>query len=188
MVTFVPGFIAPEGGRRYPLQHEELQRLRTAHPGDSAAVEAGMQEWYKSHPDPVATLAMVADHIDHVRKVAGIDHVGIGSDFDGIQSAPVGLEDVSKYPALTSELLRRGYSDEDVKKVLGQNVLRVMRDAERVAAALQTGTSSFDRDDRGAGWETVNGGRRAVAATGAERRDGRRSDRGPRAPHATLDR
>ena len=138
MVTFVPGFIAPEGGRRYPLQKEELQRLRTAHRGDSAAVETGMQEWEKSHPDPIATLAMVADHIDHVRKIAGIDHVGIGSDFDGIQSTPVGLEDVSKYPALTAELLRRGYSDQDVKKVLGQNVLRVMRDAERVAAALQT--------------------------------------------------
>ena len=96
-----------------------------------------MQEWYKAHPDPVATLAMVADHIDHIRQVAGIDHIGIGSDFDGIQSTPVGLEDVSKYPALTAELLRRGYSEEDVQKVLGQNVLRVMREAERVAAALQ---------------------------------------------------
>jgi membrane dipeptidase len=80
---------------------------------------------------------MVADHIDHIRQVAGIDHIGIGSDFDGIQSTPVGLEDVSKYPALTAELLRRGYSDGDVKKVLGQNVLRVMRDAERVALGLQ---------------------------------------------------
>jgi membrane dipeptidase len=137
MVTFVPGFVAPEGGRRYPLQMEERRRLRSAHPGDAAAVEAGMQAWYKEHPDPVATLAMVADHIDHIRQVAGIDHIGIGSDFDGIQSTPVGLEDVSKYPALTAELLRRGYSDGDVKKVLGQNVLRVMRDAERVALGLQ---------------------------------------------------
>jgi membrane dipeptidase len=80
---------------------------------------------------------MVADHIDHMRQVAGIDHVGIGSDFDGIQSTPIGLEDVSKYPALTAELLRRGYSEGDVQKVLGQNVLRVMRDVERTAATLQ---------------------------------------------------
>ena len=97
-----------------------------------------MQAWYKAHPDPVATLAMVADHIDHMRQVAGIDHIGIGSDFDGIQSTPAGLEDVSKYPALTAELLRRGYSEGDVQKVLGQNVLRVMRDVERAAAVLQT--------------------------------------------------
>ena len=137
MVTFVPSFVAPEGGRRYPVQRAELERLRTAHPNDPARVEAGMQAWYKAHPDPVATLGMVADHIDHIRQVAGIDHIGIGSDFDGIQSAPVGLEDVSKYPALTAELLRRGYSEGDLQKVLGQNVLRVMREAERAAAALQ---------------------------------------------------
>jgi membrane dipeptidase len=137
MVTFVPSFIAPEGGRRYPLQLATLRRLRKAHPNDPARVEAGMQAWYKAHPDPVATLAMVADHIDHMRQVAGIDHVGIGSDFDGIQSTPVGLEDVSKYPALAAELLRRGYSEGDVQKVLGQNVLRVMRDVERTAATLQ---------------------------------------------------
>jgi len=137
MVTFVPSFVAPEGGRRYPLQMEELRRLRAAHPNDAPAVEAGMKEWYTAHPDPAATVAMVADHIDHIRQVAGIDHIGIGSDFDGIQSTPAGLEDVSKYPLLTAELLQRGYSDADLKKVLGQNVLRVMRDAERVAAVLQ---------------------------------------------------
>jgi membrane dipeptidase len=137
MVTFVPSFVAPEGGRRYPVQMEELHRLRAAHPNDAPAVEAGMKEWYTAHPDPAATVAMVADHIDHIRQVAGIDHIGIGSDFDGIQSTPAGLEDVSKYPVLTAELLRRGYSDADLKKVLGQNVLRVMRDAERVAAVLQ---------------------------------------------------
>jgi len=137
MVTFVPGFIAPQGGVRYPLQVAELTRLRAEHPGDAAAVEAGMQAWFKLHPDPVATVAMVADHIDHIRQIAGVDHIGIGSDFDGIQSTPVGLEDVSKYPALTAELLRRGYSDADVRKVLGQNLLRVMREAERVSAGLQ---------------------------------------------------
>ena len=84
-----------------------------------------------------ATLADVASHMDHIRKVAGADHVGIGSDFDGIIEVPAGLEDVSRYPALTAELLRRGWSDEDVKKALGLNVLRVMRRAEDVAARLQ---------------------------------------------------
>jgi membrane dipeptidase len=87
--------------------------------------------------DGKATLADVANHMDHIRKVAGPDHVGIGSDFDGITAVPVGLEDVSKYPALTAELLRRGWSDEDVKKALGLNILRVMRRAEDVAVRLQ---------------------------------------------------
>ena len=87
--------------------------------------------------DGKATVADVANHMDHIRKVAGPDHVGIGSDFDGIPSVPVGLEDVSKYPALTAELLRRGWSDDDVKKALGLNVLRVMRRVEAVAARLE---------------------------------------------------
>lgn len=84
-----------------------------------------------------ATLADVANHMDHVRKVAGPDHVGIGSDFDGIETVPVGLEDVSKYPALTAELLRRGWSEADVRKALGANVLRVMRRAEEVSTRLR---------------------------------------------------
>jgi membrane dipeptidase len=79
---------------------------------------------------------MVADHIDHIRKVAGIDHIGLGGDFDGIESVVQGLEDVSKYPDLTAELLRRGYGDEDIRKILGKNILRVMRKAESVAKSL----------------------------------------------------
>ena len=86
---------------------------------------------------PKATLSQVADHIDHIRKVAGIDHIGLGGDFDGITQVVVGLEDVSKYPDLTAELLKRGYKDDDIKKILGLNVLRVMRQAEKVAAGLQ---------------------------------------------------
>ena len=81
----------------------------------------------KANPAPRATVADTADHIDHIRKVAGIDHIGLGGDFDGITSVPEGLEDVSKYPALTAELLRRGYKDDEVKKILGLNILRVMR-------------------------------------------------------------
>jgi membrane dipeptidase len=99
-----------------------------------------------------ATLADVANHMDHVRKVAGADHVGIGSDFDGIETVPVGLEDVSKYPALTAELLRRGWPDDDIRKALGSNVLRVMRRAEEVAARLQKerepSTATIDQLDK----------------------------------------
>ena len=99
-----------------------------------------------------ATLAHVADHMDHVRKVAGADHVGIGGDFDGIPTVPEGLEDVSRYPALTAELLRRGWPEEDVRKALGLNVLRVLRSAEQVAARLQKqrepSTATIDALDR----------------------------------------
>jgi membrane dipeptidase len=79
----------------------------------------------------------VADHIDHIRKVAGIDHIGLGGDFDGITTVVQGLEDVSTYPALTAELLRRGYSDDDARKIIGGNILRVWRQAEQVSARLR---------------------------------------------------
>lgn len=115
MVTFVPGFISQA----------------------VADFDAKPEAARKGQAPPKATLAQVADHIDHIRKVAGIDHVGIGGDFDGISSVISGLEDVSTYPALTAELLRRGYSDDEVKKILGLNVLRVMKQAEAVAAKLQ---------------------------------------------------
>ena len=86
---------------------------------------------------PPATIADVADHIEHVRKVAGVDHVGIGGDFDGIETTPVGLEDVASYPRLFAELIRRGWSDADLKKLAGENVLRALRAAEATAARLQ---------------------------------------------------
>ena len=105
-------------------------------------MKAALEEWQKSHPMPKATLSMVADHIDHLRQVAGVDHVGIGSDFDGIDVTPVGLEDVSTYPKLTAELLGRGWSDDDIRKLLGLNVLRVMRQAEAVAKSLEKETPS----------------------------------------------
>ena len=102
--------------------------------------DVGLKEWRKDHPEPKpATLADVANHIDHIRKVAGIDNIGIGSDFDGFHGSVVGLEDVSCYPALFAELLQRGYSKQDIKKIAGQNILRVLRDAERVATSLKAG-------------------------------------------------
>ncbi len=137
MVTFVPGFIAPEAGKMYPETMAMMKRLQSEYPNDPAAQRAARLEWRKTHPEPKATLSMVADHIDHIRRIAGIDHVGLGGDFDGIDTVVEGLEDVSKYPALTAELLRRGYSDEDIKKILSLNILRVMRKAETVAASLK---------------------------------------------------
>jgi len=105
---------------------------------DSAAARSAVQRWTAAHPAPPRPgIGLVADHIEHIRQVAGVDHVGYGSDFDGIDCAPQGLEDVGKFPALTAELLRRGWKDADVEKVIGLNVLRVMRQAERVAQRLQ---------------------------------------------------
>jgi membrane dipeptidase len=136
MVTFVPGFVSQEVASYNRRAQAHLQGLRKELGSNDAAMKA-MAEWRTANPEPRATLAQVADHIDHIRKVAGVDHIGLGGDFDGITSVPVGLEDVSTYPALVAELLRRGYADSDVQKILGGNVLRVMRQAERVAATLQ---------------------------------------------------
>ena len=96
-----------------------------------------MDEWNKANPQPKATLAQVADHIEHVRKIAGVDHVGIGSDFDGITDVVVGLEDVSKFPYLFAELSRRGWTDADLRKLAGDNVLRALKQAEAVSARLK---------------------------------------------------
>ena len=137
MVTFVPGFISQEVADWNLLETSQLQLLRAQFPSNTAYVNAGIERWRAEHPAPRATLRQVADHIDHIRKVAGIDHIGLGGDFDGITTVVQGLEDVSKYPDLTAELLRRGYTDDEVKKVLGLNVLRAWREAEQVAARLQ---------------------------------------------------
>jgi membrane dipeptidase len=93
-----------------------------------------VEEMEETQPTPASSIQDVADHIDHIRDVAGIDHVGVGSDFDGLPGMPEGLEDVSTYPALFAELAERGYDDESLAKVAGRNVLRVMRAAERIAA------------------------------------------------------
>ena len=137
MVTFVPGFLSPPVTAWNKLRDAEQARLALQFPNDAAAVTRGVEDWTKAHPGPVAHVSDAADHIDHIRKVAGIDHIGLGGDFDGITQVPEGLEDVSKYPALTAELLRRGYKDDDVRKILGRNVLRVMREAEKVSKKLQ---------------------------------------------------
>ena len=108
--------------------------------GQPEKAAAALAAWDKTHPPPVVTLSMVADHIEHIAKVCGHDCVGIGSDFDGISDTPQGLDGVDKYPALLAELARRGWSDEDLGKLAGGNVLRVMREAEAVAKRLQATT------------------------------------------------
>jgi membrane dipeptidase len=137
MVTFVPGFLSNEVAAYGRKAQAHLASLKSQIGADEKAQQDALKKWRETNPEPRATLAQIADHIDHIKKVAGIDHIGLGGDFDGITSVPVGMEDVSKYPALTAELLRRGYSDEDVRKILGRNILRVMRQAEAVSKKLQ---------------------------------------------------
>jgi membrane dipeptidase len=136
MVFFMQQYSSPDGVRHAAAQQAERQRLTALTPGDQAAVRAGIEVWQKANPAPRVTVADIANNIDHIRRVAGIDHIGLGSDFDGGANV-VGLEDVSKFPNLTAELLRRGYSDNDIKKILGLNVLRALRGAEAVAKRLQ---------------------------------------------------
>ena len=138
MVCFVPGFVTEAARLDREWIDAETKRLEKLYPDNPARVEQEIAVWRKTQSPPKPpTLNDVADHIDHIRKVAGIDHVGIGSDFDGYRGVVKGLEDVSCYPALLAELLRRGYTKEEVKKVAGLNLLRVMREAEKVSARLQ---------------------------------------------------
>jgi membrane dipeptidase len=113
-----------------------IRALQQKYGNDTAAVTRAVKEWRVTHPEPRATLSEVADQIEYVRKVAGVDHVGIGSDFDGISEVVQGLEDVSTFPALFAELARRGWSDEDLRKLAGENFLRVFAEAEAVAKRL----------------------------------------------------
>jgi membrane dipeptidase len=138
MVTFVPGFVSQKIADRNRARAAHLADAQRRSPNDTAAVNRVMTQWDTANPSPKATLGDVADHIEHVKRVAGVDHVGIGSDFDGTDNQlPVGLEDVSTFPALLAELSRRGWSEEDLRKLAGENALRVMTTAERVAARLR---------------------------------------------------
>jgi membrane dipeptidase len=136
MVTFVPAFVSSAVAAWEAEAEHQRQQLKAA-VADTAEQERQLEAWKTAHPTPTATLAQVADHIDHVRAVAGVDHVGIGSDFDGIDAGPVGLEDTSTFPQLFAELIRRGWSDRDLKKLAGGNLLRALHQAEATAARLQ---------------------------------------------------
>ncbi|HJO83822.1 MAG TPA: dipeptidase, partial [SAR202 cluster bacterium] len=137
MVSFVPGFSSQEVYVHTQSRDAERQRLDSSPSSTEESTNAGLEQWDVGHPEPRATLSDVADHIDHIREVAGIDHIGIGADFDGTGSVPVGLEDVSKYVDLTAELVRREYEDGDILKIIGANVLRVMRAGEHEAGRIQ---------------------------------------------------
>ncbi|HYW16316.1 MAG TPA: dipeptidase [Allosphingosinicella sp.] len=139
MVNFFPGFISETYRRRAAERDAEDARLKNLYSGQPERRKAALDAWDKAHPAVEATLAEVAGHIEHIRRVAGVDHVGIGSDFDGISgTAPKGLEGVETYPALLAELARRGWSDGDLAKLAGGNVLRVMEKAEQVATGMKS--------------------------------------------------
>ena len=138
MAVFYPGFVSEERGRWNAERDAETARLAALFKGQPEERKAAMDAWDAAHPFPQATVAQVADHIEHIRKVAGIDHVGIGSDYDGIGgTAPEGMPGVQSYPVLLRELMRRGWSDADIAKLVGGNVLRVMEQVERVAASMK---------------------------------------------------
>lgn len=147
MVNFNPGYVS-EARRRWDADRAAEQARYNSPPfgglyiGDPERAKAALAEWERAHPKPPVGLGVVADHIDHVRQVAGVDHVGLGSDFDGIPDAPRGLDGVDKYPALLVELAHRGWSDTDLAKVAGGNMLRVLAKVEEVSARLRTSPGS----------------------------------------------
>jgi membrane dipeptidase len=134
MVNFYSGFVVPEGARATRDFFEQARALRKKYP-DEKDFRAALEAWRKDHPFPNGSIHHVVDHIEHIIKVAGIDHVGLGSDYDGIERTPRQLEDVSCYPLITQVLLDRGHRKADIHKILGGNVLRVLREAEKVARA-----------------------------------------------------
>jgi len=137
MVTFVTAFTSAAVKADDDALEKATADAANHHPNDTAAAKAEVAAWRASHKRPQATIKDVADMIEHVRTVAGVDHVGIGSDFDGISENVVGLEDVSKFPVLFAELARRGWSDADLAKLASGNVLRVLKQAEAVSARLK---------------------------------------------------
>ncbi len=144
MINYAPSYVSEARRQWEAARNAEKARYNTPpygglYIGQPDKAKAALAAWEKEHPRPVVTLAMVADHIEYVVKVAGIDHVGIGSDFDGVESFPDGLDSVATYPALLVELMRRGWTDEMIAKLAGGNVLRVMEAAERVAASMAKG-------------------------------------------------
>lgn len=132
MVNFYSGFVDPQAARLMDGMFEALRKLHKEYP-DKEDYKKASRQWRQENPIPSGTVHTVVDHIDHIVKIAGIDHVGLGSDYDGVSQLPVQLEDVSCFPYITQELLNRGYGKKDIHKILGGNLLRALRAAERVA-------------------------------------------------------
>ncbi|HTJ29182.1 MAG TPA: dipeptidase [Acidobacteriaceae bacterium] len=138
-VNFIPSYVAPNAPQWAEKRTAALREAHAHHDNDKAIADA-MAAWIKANPEPRGSISEVADHIDHIRSVAGIDHIGIGADYDEVTPGAMveGLDDCSRYPYLFAELLRRGYSDEDVLKIAGRNHLRAMRAMEQAAASLKS--------------------------------------------------
>jgi membrane dipeptidase len=149
MVNFYPGYVS-QARNQWDADYAAEQARFSSPPfgglyiGQPEKAKAALDAWKKSHPAPEVKLSEVADHIDHIRQVAGIDHVGIGSDFDGMPEVPQGLEAVDKFPDLLVELLRRGWTDEQVAKVAGENILRVFAEADAVSARLRSARTASE--------------------------------------------
>ena len=137
MATFVPWFVTNEGAEQNRAWWAESDRLREAHPDDRETVTRELEAWERAHPPPAVTAADVADHIDHIRAVAGIEAIGVGGDYDGVSTMGEELVDVSTYPLVFEELRARGYADDDLRAIAGRNVLRLMRASEEVAVRLR---------------------------------------------------
>ena len=133
MVVGLPGYLSEDARQWYATYQAEKARLEALWQGQPDKSKAALDAWSEANPTPEATIGDMADHIDRVRDMAGIDHIGIGGDYDGMPTGPVGMEDVAGYPALFTELARRGYSKTDLKKISSGNMMRVMRQAEAVA-------------------------------------------------------
>jgi membrane dipeptidase len=149
MANWVPSFLSDAVWQWGAEQSAEEARLKAIHREDSAAVKAGLKTWEAAHPRPPVTVTNVADHIEHIAKVAGYDHVGIGADLDGIPFTPDGLTGVQAYPLVFAELIRRGWSDANLAKLAGGNVLRALRQAEAVAASMKNEPAAMSDVDTG---------------------------------------
>jgi membrane dipeptidase len=136
MINFFPGYADPEGAKMMANYFEEERALHARYP-NKEEFDKAWKEWKKAHPIPRGGVHTVVDHIDYVTTLIGVDHVGLGSDYDGAGTMPLQLEDVSGYPYITQELLNRGYSEPDIRKILGGNLLRVLRQAEQTARSLR---------------------------------------------------
>jgi membrane dipeptidase len=145
MVNFVPPFLSKDVWEWGAAQSAEEARLKALHRASKAAVEAGLKAWEAAHPRPPTDVTTVADHIEHIVAIAGHDHVGLGGDFDGIPFTPAGLVGVETYPLLFAELIRRGWSDQDLAKLAGGNVLRALRRTEGVAASMRDVPPALDK-------------------------------------------
>jgi len=135
MVNFFSGYVEPTAAKMMANMFDVERELRAKHP-DEDDYEKAKAAWREANPYPAGTVHDVIDHIDHIVKIAGVDHAGLGSDYDGVRLLPKQLEDVASYPVITQALLDRGYNDEEVRKIVGGNAIRALREAEAVAREM----------------------------------------------------